>query len=184
MTAIRRAANADGPRLAQLAERTFRETYGEYNTAADMERYVEEHFGPARQAQELTDPRLITLVAEVTGQPAGYAQLGRTTAPACVTGAAPIEVLRFYVDRPWHGRGVAASLMAAAVGAAADVGGRTLWLGVWERNGRAIAFYRKAGFAEVGTQTFVLGTDHQRDLVLARPLQHPLAAEAFPWRTT
>jgi ribosomal protein S18 acetylase RimI-like enzyme len=175
MTVIRRAANEDAPWLARLAERTFRETYGEYNTAADMERYVGEHFGLARQAQELADPRLTTLVAEVTGQPAGYAQLGRTTAPACVTGAAPIEVVRFYVDRPWHGQGVAASLMAATVGAAAELGGRTLWLGVWERNGRAIAFYRKAGFAEVGTQTFVLGTDHQRDLVLARSLHRPTA---------
>ena len=60
--------------------------------------------------------------------------------------------------------------MAAAVEAARAAGARTLWLGVWERNARAIAFYRKSGFDEVGTQTFVLGADHQRDLVLARSL--------------
>jgi ribosomal protein S18 acetylase RimI-like enzyme len=170
MTVIRPAGVSDAPWLAELAERTFRETYAAHNTPADMEHYVAGHFSSERQAAELADPRLITLVAEVAGTPAGYAQLGRTRAPACVTGAAPIEIVRFYVDRPWHGRGVAASLMAAAVGASADVGGRTLWLGVWERNGRAIAFYRKAGFVEVGRQTFILGTDHQRDLVLARPV--------------
>jgi ribosomal protein S18 acetylase RimI-like enzyme len=61
--------------------------------------------------------------------------------------------------------------MAAAVEAARARGARTLWLGVWERNERAIAFYRKSRFADVGTQTFVLGTDRQRDLVLARPLE-------------
>ena len=54
--------------------------------------------------------------------------------------------------------------------AARDKRADTLWLGVWERNPRAIAFYRKCGFEDAGTQTFVLGTDHQRDLVLARPL--------------
>ena len=173
MTVIRPAGVPDAPWLAELAERTFRETYAPHNTPADMERYVAEHFGPERQAAELADRRLITLVAEVAGQPAGYAQLGRTAPPACVTGTAPIEVVRFYVDQPWHGQGVAASLMEAATGTAADVGGRTLWLGVWERNGRAIAFYRKAGFMEVGTQTFVLGSDHQRDLVLVRPVGRP-----------
>ena len=68
------------------------------------------------------------------------------------------------------GQGVAQTLMAAAVETARSGGARTLWLGVWERNERAIAFYRKSGFEDAGTQTFVLGTDHQRDFVLARPL--------------
>jgi ribosomal protein S18 acetylase RimI-like enzyme len=81
-----------------------------------------------------------------------------------------MEVVRFYVDRPWHGRGVAHQLMAAAADAAQAAGARTLWLGVWERNPRAIAFYRKCGFEDVGTQIFVLGADHQQDLVLARSL--------------
>jgi ribosomal protein S18 acetylase RimI-like enzyme len=61
--------------------------------------------------------------------------------------------------------------MTAAVDAAKAAGAHTLWLGVWERNQRAIAFYRKSGFADVGTQIFVLGTDHQHDLVLARPVE-------------
>jgi ribosomal protein S18 acetylase RimI-like enzyme len=167
---IRRAAVADAAWLATLAERTFRETYSAHNAPDNMERYVAEHFGPARQAAELADSRYLTLVAEVSGQPAGYTQLGHGPAPECVTGPAPMEIIRFYVDRPWHGQGLAQNLMAAAAEHAAAAGGRTLWLGVWERNPRAIAFYRKCGFAEVGTHTFVLGTDHQRDLVLARSL--------------
>jgi GNAT superfamily N-acetyltransferase len=167
---IRPARVPDAPWLADLAERTFRETYTAYNTPEDMERYVAEHFAPALQAAELADARNLTLVAEVDSRPAGYTQLGRGAAPACVGGAEPMEIVRFYIDRPWHGQGLAQQLMGAAAEHAHAAGARTLWLGVWERNPRAIAFYRKCGFAEVGRQTFVLGTDRQRDLVLERPI--------------
>ena len=169
--AIRAAREPDAAWLADLAERTFRETYGAHNTPEDMERYVAQHFGPAIQEAELRDAGLTTLVAEVDGQAAGYVQLARASAPAGVTGSAPIEIHRFYVDRPWHGRGVAQRLMDAAVSTAKAAGAGTIWLGVWERNPRAIAFYRKSGFRDAGTQTFVLGADHQRDLVLERPLE-------------
>jgi len=167
---IRHAGPADASWLAALAERTFRETYSAHNTPADMESYVAAHFGPERQASELNDPIMTTLVAEVQGQPAGYVQLGRGPAPAGISGAGPMEVVRFYVDSPWHGHGVAQRLMDAALDAARQAGASTLWLGVWERNQRAIAFYRKCGFREAGTQEFVLGSDRQRDLVLERPL--------------
>jgi ribosomal protein S18 acetylase RimI-like enzyme len=87
-----------------------------------------------------------------------------------VPGTDRLELSRFYVDRPWHGRGVAQALMTATVSEAAERGAPTLWLGVWEQNARGIAFYRKCGFAEVGTQTFVLGSDRQNDRVMALTL--------------
>ena len=167
---VRSAGVPDAPWLADLGERTFRETYTAFNTPENMERYVAEHFSPALQAAELADPRYLTLVTEVEGQPAAYTQLGAGSAPACVTGPDPMEIIRFYVDRPWHGQGLAQELMRAAAAHARSAGARTLWLGVWERNPRAIAFYRKCGFTEVGTQTFVLGADRQRDLVLERSI--------------
>lgn len=168
--AIRPATPADADRLAALAERTFRETYAEHNTADDMERYVAAHFGPARQRAELSAPGHRVLLAEADGREAGYVQLATGPAPDCVGGESPLEIARFYVDRPWQGRGLAPALMGAAVGTARDAGAGVLWLGVWERNLRAIAFYRKSGFREVGTQHFLLGADRQQDLVLARPL--------------
>jgi ribosomal protein S18 acetylase RimI-like enzyme len=66
--------------------------------------------------------------------------------------------------------------MAAAIEAAEAAGARTLWLGVWERNPRAIAFYRKAGFVDVGSQLFVVGTDPQTD----RLMERSLASDAAP----
>ena len=50
------------------------------------------------------------------------------------------------------------------------VGTRTLWLGVWERNERAKAFYRKGGFVDVGAHVFMVGTDAQTDRIMARPV--------------
>ena len=60
--------------------------------------------------------------------------------------------------------------MSQVIDAARRDGAITLWLGVWERNPRAIAFYRKAGYVDVGAQVFVLGTDPQTDRIMTRPL--------------
>ena len=87
-----------------------------------------------------------------------------------MTQARPIELQRFYVDRPAHGTGVAQALMGAARQAAREFGGEHLWLGVWERNPRAIAFYTKAGFRDVGSTVFQVGPDRQTDRVLVAPL--------------
>jgi ribosomal protein S18 acetylase RimI-like enzyme len=92
------------------------------------------------------------------------------TPPAAVGGPAPLELKRLYVARAWHGRGVAQALMNAALDAARARSAGTLWLGVWERNPRAVRFYEKYGFARVGEHTFVLGADAQTDWILARPL--------------
>ena len=83
---------------------------------------------------------------------------------------APVEIYRFYVDATAHGTGVAQRLMSEALAAARDLGGTHAWLGVWERNPRAIAFYFKCGFRDVGRQLFQLGADSQTDRVLERRL--------------
>ena len=82
----------------------------------------------------------------------------------------PLELKRLYVARAWHGQGVAQALMEAALDAARARGAATLWLGVWERNPRAAAFYRKYGFERVGEHTFMLGADAQTDWLLVRPV--------------
>jgi ribosomal protein S18 acetylase RimI-like enzyme len=82
-----------------------------------------------------------------------------------------IEIERFYVAHEWHGRGIAQQLMACATEAAIRADAATLWLAVWERNPRAMAFYRKSGFVDVGSRLFLLGSDRQTDRVMSRLLR-------------
>ncbi len=167
---IRRAMEEDAQQLAELARRTFVETFGADNAAEDMAIHVAQAFGTDIQLGQIRDPRIVTLLAECGRTMVGFAQVRQGTWPACVTGESPVELWRFYVDRPFHGRGIAQTLMHAVEEAAHQLGGRTLWLGVWERNPRAIAFYTKSGFADVGSHAFIFGTEEQTDRVMARPL--------------
>src|SRR3954467_15821348 len=134
---IRRAVSSDVAGLAELAARTFRDTFAADNAPEDMARHLAEAYGVLQQGRELADPNVATLLAEAGGQLVGYAQLRDAPAPACVAGEAPIELWRLYIDRGWHGRGIAQELMRGVVLEAQRRGARTLWLGVWERNQRA-----------------------------------------------
>jgi ribosomal protein S18 acetylase RimI-like enzyme len=87
-----------------------------------------------------------------------------------VEGANPVEIVRLYVSRDWLGRGIGEQLMRACIDEARQTGHETLWLGVWERNARAQAFYRKWNFHTVGEHVFELGSDLQRDIVMERTL--------------
>lgn len=167
---IRRATLADAPALAALAARTFRDTFGADCRPEDLALHLATAYGPDLQAREIADASFITLVAEDSGSLVAFAQLRQGPAPECVHGPAPIEMQRFYLAAEWHGRGLAQGLMAQALEAARDAGAETIWLGVWERNARAIAFYRKAGYVDVGAHTFVVGTDPQTDRLLRRSL--------------
>jgi ribosomal protein S18 acetylase RimI-like enzyme len=175
---IRPGAPEDAVFLAQFAARVFRETFGADNTPENMARFIEQTYTEPRMADALADPRMSTIFADVDGEVAGFAQVRAGHVPACVTTPAPIELERFYVDRPWHGRGVAHALMSAVDALAVTRGARSLWLGVWEHNHRAIAYYRKCGFIPVGSHVFVLGTDEQTDLLMVRLLPDVAVLEA------
>lgn len=167
---IRRAIAADAAMLAALAERTFRDTFASANTAENMAAHATASYSAAKQLAEIQSARIRTLLIETEGAAAGYAQLRTGHTPDCVNADGAVEIWRFYIDRPGIGRGLAQRLMDAAFAEALELGGRVLWLGVWEHNSRAIAFYRKCGFREVGAHVFQLGDDAQTDLIMQREL--------------
>jgi ribosomal protein S18 acetylase RimI-like enzyme len=170
MFTIRLAAPEDVPGLTGFGARIFRETFGPQNRPEDLAAYLQATYSEDRQRAELEDPARTTLIVQASGAIAGFAQLRAAHTPVCVTGPSPIELLRFYVDAAWHGRGVAPALMEAVISVAVSRSCRTVWLGVWEHNGRAIAFYRKQGFEDVGSHEFMLGEDLQTDRIMVRSI--------------
>lgn len=167
---IRRAAPGDIPALCDLGARTFRETYRAISDPADVDDYADTHFTNEIVAGWLAKPRAITLLASVGGTPVGYAHVLYDGVPACVADREAVKLSRIYLLASAHGRGHGKALFEAALAAAAELGGRSVWLGVYDRNLKAIAFYEAHGFATVGTHEFAFGGEIYHDPVMARAL--------------
>jgi GNAT superfamily N-acetyltransferase len=168
---IRYATTADAALLAELGTTTFYETFAADNTPENMAAYLAASFSPEKQTAELADPTSLFLIAQIEDMTVGYARLKEGQAPAAITGLRPIELVRIYSRKEWIGQGVGAALMQACLDEAEKRGCDTIWLGVWEHNLRGQAFYRKWGFAEMGTYIFQLGDDPQTDLLMQRPVK-------------
>lgn len=163
---IRRAVPQDAENLAAFASRMYAQTFGNFTDPDDLEEFLSVTYGASQQREEITSENIRTLIAEFEDQIMGFAQLKQGSAPDCVSSESPIELWRFYIDKPWQGKGMASDLMDAAKVAAIELGGTSLWLGVWEINSRAIAFYKKQGFVIVGEKDFWVGKDRQSDRVM------------------
>lgn len=168
---IRQATVADAPLLAAFAAEAFADTFAADNTPEDMAAYLAGAFGEAKQQAELADPANIVVLAERAGELVGYAMLRDGATPSGMAStdfADAMEIARLYAGRRWIGTGIGAALMQACLDLAAERKREWIWLGVWERNARAIAFYARWGFADVGSQSFQLGADRQTDRIMAR----------------
>jgi ribosomal protein S18 acetylase RimI-like enzyme len=164
----RRATADDAALLAELGASTFTETFEAANDPQDFASYMADAFGEAIQRAELEDPDVTVILAGRGGDTVGYVMLREGPAPSLLRGFDVLEIVRLYARRRAVGTGVGSVLMQRAVHEAAVRGKDALWLGVWEKNERAIDFYRRNEFHEAGAQPFLLGTDLQNDLVMVR----------------
>jgi ribosomal protein S18 acetylase RimI-like enzyme len=167
---IRRALVDEAPSLLEFAARTYYEAFAPLNTSENIRAYMAGAFTLPGFIQELNDARAVFIVAEADGKLAGYAKLRSDKSPACVAGEAPIELVRFYIDQPWQGSGLASDLMQSCFSEAKQRGFKTIYLGVWEKNFRAQAFYKKWNFIRVGEHVFQMGDDPQIDWWMMRAL--------------
>ena len=158
----------DAALLAELGASTFTETFQAANTPEDFKAYMGASFGEEIQRAELEDPDTTVFFAERGGEAVGYVMLREGPAPSSVTADDTLQIARLYARQQSLGRGVGAALMQCALAEAAGRGKDAVWLGVWDRNERAIKFYESWGFHRSGTQPFLLGTDLQTDLVMVR----------------
>ena len=167
---IRYGSPKDAQMLSEFGARTFYDAFAKDNTPENIASYLKESFSTEIQFRELSEPGNVFLIAEAENIPIGYAQLVVNSRDASVKGTRPLEIRRIYAARQHIGKGVGRELMNASIHEAKQRGCNCIWLGVWEKNQRAIDFYKKWGFREVGTHEFLLGSDPQKDFVMEREL--------------
>jgi ribosomal protein S18 acetylase RimI-like enzyme len=167
---IRRASENDAALLAELGARTFYDSFAAQNTPENMAAYLAASFSPEQQRAELADPQNTFLISETDGVAIGYAQLRAGKPPASVSDPKAIELVRLYVSSSFQGTGVGGKLMEACLAEARQAGYQTIWLGVWQQNTRAQAFYERWNFSVVGDHVFHLGADPQLDWLMERSL--------------
>jgi ribosomal protein S18 acetylase RimI-like enzyme len=171
----RRADLSDTGLLHELAARTFGLACPPGTLQADIDAFIALHLSRDSFRQYLSDPRRILLIAEDDGVALGYSMLveGPIADPdvaAVVDAATSIELSKFYLSPDRHGSGVAATLMAGTLAAAAETGAKFCWLGVNQQNERAGKFYAKQGFEVVGVKRFRVGDVWHDDHVRMRRL--------------
>jgi GNAT superfamily N-acetyltransferase len=163
---IRYANEKDALLLAELGRKTFYDSFIEFNTEEDMVKYLSEHYSEEIQMSEIQDPNAVFLIAEQDGMPVGYAKLKGDSKGDGVAGTNPMELQRIYSIQEYIGKGVGPALMKESIREAKDRGFNCLWLGVWEKNERAIRFYEKWGLKKVGNHIFILGENIQNDFTM------------------
>lgn len=163
---IRKAGASDAAKLAAIGRMTFVETFAHANTKEDMQQYMSKAFTEKQLLAELAEPGSTFLMAFDRDRLAGYAKLRTSQNPAELKNNKALELQRIYARKSYQGKNVGKQLMEYGLEMAKAMGFDTLWLGVWEYNPRAIAFYEKWGFEKFGEQSFTLGYDTQTDILM------------------
>ena len=172
---IRKATKKDAEGLAHLAHRTFETAFGSQNDPEDIRVYLDHNFSTAQIQNELAAPNTFFLLAYLGRFLIGYVKLAAGASPASpddVGNEKSIQLCRIYIDAHLTGKGYGSQIMTACLKESRRLGYETVWLGVWEKNLSAQKFYERFGFRRVGTQSFVLGSDVQKDAVFACALKN------------
>jgi diamine N-acetyltransferase len=156
----------DAKALAEIGAKTFYDAYVETVDLENLKTVVNESFSEEYQLEEINHPDTVFLIAEVDGRMAGYAKLKMNAVSEHVSTRNPAELSRIYLLREHIGKGIGKELMQGCINEARQRSCDSIWLGVWENNQKAINFYKKVGFREVGSQTFMFGRELQTDIVM------------------
>ncbi len=167
---FRLANESDVKLIKNISWQTFFDTFHPYNSKEDMELFLKTNFDEETVRNEIRNKQNTFMVAYLKKQVTGYAKLSETGNLPELTALNAIEVSRIYALKEKIGTGVGKALMEQCIRLAKEKNKDVIWLGVWERNQRAIQFYRRWGFEKFGEQLFMLGNDKQNDWLMKKEL--------------
>jgi len=156
--------------LRRLSIQTYHETFSAFNTPENMEKYLRCAFDREKLCRELSDKNSMFFFLLSGEKLAGYLKVNEAPSQTDVNDPASLEIERIYVSGEFQGEGLGRYLMEQAISMAVERKKKYVWLGVWEKNEKAIRFYKRNGFCKIGTHSFVMGDDVQTDHIMRKDL--------------
>jgi len=157
--------------LVIISRETFYETFHNQNTETDMNTFLSESFSEAQLTKEFNKPNSYFYFAKINKQIAGYLKLNFGNAQTELQDDQAVEIERIYVLQTFQGTKIRKALFEKTLNIAKEKNLNYVWLGVWEKNLKAIQFYTKNGFVTFDTHKFVLGNDVQTDIMMKLKLK-------------
>ena len=167
---LRKCTTSDFELLRELSITTYYETFAHLNTPEDMTAYLEDAFNTDKLMNEFNDSNSEFYFVYCDEKLAGYLKLNEAPSQTDINDKNALEVERIYVSSEFQGKGLGNFLMEQAISIATERSKEYVWLGVWEKNKKAICFYQKNGFYKIGTHNFVMGKDVQNDFIMRKNL--------------
>lgn len=165
---IREATIDDAVLIADISRQTFYDSFAAGNTKENMDKFLQEQFTRGKLIMEVGARENTFFLAYYNNEIAGYLKLRDAGKPSVLPGTPAIEIARLYALSSMIGKGVGSLLMQKSIDTAQERNRQAVWLGVWEKNQRAIDFYNRWGFEKFGEQDFLLGDDVQHDWLMIR----------------
>lgn len=168
---IRECTIDDLATLREISYRTYDDTFKSMNTPDNMKDYLEKAFDMDKMRGELLNTHSQFFFLYADGELAGYLKLNESPAQTDIRDLQSIEVERIYVSKEFHGKALGSVLLNKAKDIAKEQKKTYIWLGVWEKNDKAIQFYKRNGFYLIGQHSFFMGDDEQTDLIMRKDLE-------------
>jgi ribosomal protein S18 acetylase RimI-like enzyme len=156
--------------LVAIGKKTYFDTFGSMNTEETMRRYLEEAFNPERIRQELKNPISQFYLLCENQKTVAYFKINFAPAQTDINDPESLELERIYVIKGFKGRGIGRLMIEKTEEIARNAGCRYIWLGVWEKNKSAIAFYERNGFIRFNEHVFRMGDELQKDYLLRKDI--------------
>jgi len=170
MISIRACTLEDAYVLQKISRHTYKDTFASMNTEANMKAYLEEAYDLDKLKQELSNEESFFYFIYQDDKLSGYSKLNEGNAQTDIYDPISLEVERIYVLKDCQGKGIGRYLMNKAVEIASQRNKFYMWLGVWEKNKKALEFYKRSGFYRIGTHPFIMGDEVQNDYILRKDL--------------
>lgn len=160
----------DLPILCEFSCRTYYDTFWHMNTPSNMKAYLEQAFNAVKLRDELSNNNSLFYFLYADEELSGYLKLNDYKAQTDINDPQSLEIERIYVTKEFQGKGLGGILLNKAFDVASLQNKKYIWLGVWEKNSKAILFYEKNGFYVIGKHSFFMGEEEQTDLIMRKDL--------------